>query len=192
MTATLPQSPRDVGRPDEANSQLAAQTAALAGDTAFVVAKPGELTKALESSAVVLLAPGDHGGLTLKRAGARLIAQPGAYFSKLVEIRGDAFFDRCDFRQGATNGARLVDCTSTTARLQFLGCTFSKKNNALGDFVGIANGAKALFNGCEFGPVMVAGVVINNAGAAANVHSSGANFTGRAHANVTAGLTVEI
>lgn len=192
MTTTLPQSPRDTTRPEEANNQLAAQTAATAADSGVVVAKPGELSDALLKAAVVLLAPGDHGGLVLKRSGARIVGQPGAFFSRLVTISVDATFDRCEFRQGATNAARLVDCVSATSRLQFLACVFSKVGSALGDFVGIAAGTTALFNGCVFAPTMQGGNVIVNLGAAGNVHSSGANLTGRAHVNVTAGLTVEI
>lgn len=133
----------------------------------------------------VLLLAGDHGGLLLPADADDVLAGlPGAFFGGRVVVRSKARFEGLEFR--SADPATALVMLHTTARVLFINCRFVRSTQDTGDWVAMANGARASFVGCQFLGVTGAGTVVNNAGVALDAGIVGCvNLTTRAHVNVT-------
>jgi len=140
-----------------------------------------------------LLGAGDHGGFNLKAPYGFLQGVPGSIIkdsnvtleAEGLTIEGVIFLASA---QQSANAGALVSVTSGT--VVFTHCLFLKPQSGTqsGDFVIIADGAKAIFIGCQFGPTQANGqYAVNHLGAVAtDVGIIGcSNKTGLAHNNVT-------
>lgn len=151
------------------------------------------LTEVRTTDNAWLLGSGDHGGLAIKAPNGSLIGVPGAVVKDtLATISAEGTLISGVTFQATTaqaaSAARLVDVLSGT--VVFTNCRFEKTLGGTtdGDFVRIADGAKAVFIGCFFGPVQTTGALcVNHLGTTAtDVGLIGtSNKTGLADANVT-------
>lgn len=147
---------------------------------ADIIVRPGEAIdlRGVSRARVFLLA-GDHGGLRVDSDGTVIECAPGAAFTRHVQINADCEFVNCDFlwQRGSNTDDTLVT-VAATATVRFTNCRFYRAKFIAPTCVTIANGGKAHFVNCWFGPeVGVAGSVISNAGIAANVSVIGSNKT---------------
>lgn len=135
----------------------------------------------------LLMLSGDHGGLRVGTPGAYIQGVPGQRFRRKVVIEQDCTFDGCDFvwQRGSNVDDYLVE-VSATAIVTFNNCRFIKSATLGPEMVLFANGGKAVFTGCTFGPATAtAGFVLTNPGAAVNVGVMGVNRTGQPPGNCT-------
>lgn len=159
----------------------------VAGLSDFIL-RPGEMVdiSGINSARMLLLA-GDHGGMNVSSHYTVVQGCNGTSFTRLVTCDVDCEFINCDFawKRGAGTDDGLVSI-GASATVRFTNCRFWKSAFVSPVCVALANGGKAHFVNCHFGPTVgVAGVVINNAGLAANVGVQGVNKTGQPLGTVT-------
>lgn len=172
---------------DRALLEVLRQLCAFADRAATRVLLPGEVIQRDDNPIGVWLLTGEHGGMALTRANARMAGAPGAALSSTLVCNVDCKVEGVIFDGTKLASSQALVTVGETATAIFIGCHFQRGLYA-GNHVTIASGGKAHFHGCTFGPASmpVGAVPVNNAGLAANVSiHGGSNKTGRAHVNVT-------
>jgi len=102
-----------------------------------------------EKGNVFVLAPGPHGGLTIKKPDTEIHAPaPGAVIVKPIEITTNAVLDGVTV-SAVTGGAPLVTVRSGV-RAVFRGCTFEKNADDTGASISVELGGFAVILGCVF------------------------------------------
>jgi len=168
---------KDYAERDDVRKRVDALGLTLAGET---------LTEKAARDNVVVLAPGVHTlpsvatpGLLVEGFGRALVK------SGVLVGSADVVFDGIHFA-GVDSPIVTV---AAAARVVFRSCVFERTDarlSAADNYVSVFAGGLAIFVGCVFRGAQTAGVIVTNAGGAANVGIVGcSNRTGRAHNNVT-------
>ena len=170
---------------DAKNMETRDQSARVLTGLATVMLTPqDDILSDMTSGNRILLLAGDFPGTTIKTPDTLLQGQPGTKMTSALNLYNSARIIGIDFT-GQTSTA-LANLTAAAFPVIFQNCTFTKRQGVGGDYVVLANGAKAVFIGCFFYGAQTSGAVVNNAGAGANCGIVGcANLTGVAHVNVT-------
>jgi len=151
------------------------------------VTGPGvAVTEPLLSRNVVSLCAGDHGGWRQTKPGTLVCGiVPGARLTRRVTISEDCILRNLQIGPFDDDGGVLVDVTSATATVRFVGVDFFKDGDVA--HVQCVVGTQLIFNDCTLaGGNAGASGPISNPGAAGNVQFVASyNNTGNAFVNVT-------
>lgn len=125
------------------------------------------LSEALQRDNNIAALAADFGGAMLSKPDTAIQCAPGAIFSRPVTLTQSARMVGAWFK--GNDGGVLANVSNAAATAIFVGCRFTKPSGANGDYITVANGARAHFIGCLFDGVQAANFAVNNAGAAGNV-----------------------
>ena len=149
-----------------------------------------------ESGNSILLMSGEHYGFVTEANGTTVSGVPGAEVIGPSVASGQAVIEGLTFtrKSSVDSNAKVLLEIVSTGKVLIRNCIFERrKNDPSGSFIQVQSGGKAIVTNCVFrsteaGPMDAGtGSVVNNLGAAANVHVGvGFNLTGLSSVNVTA------
>lgn len=153
------------------------------------VIQPGGTIASENGRQSVLLLSGDHNGFEAECDVWRVSGAPGAVIrNRVLVTSGVVIFNQVSFRvsNGQQNNGACVEI-GATGRAVFNNCHFWRDVSFAGSIATVANGGKAVFNGCVMEPANTYDTfAVNNAGGVLNVYVQGnINLTGALHNNVT-------